>query len=114
MTRMDILQGTLDLLVLQTLAGDEPRHGYQIARSIKARSRDVLQVEEGALYPALHRLEGRGWVRSEWGRSENRRRAKFYRLTPAGREALAREARGWERYVEAVAQVIADAPRSES
>jgi transcriptional regulator len=108
---MDILQGTLDVLILQTLAGDEPRHGYQIARAIKARSDEVLQVEEGALYPALHRLQARGWVRSEWGRSENHRRAKFYRLTPGGREALAREAAGWDRYARAVGQVLADAPR---
>ena len=111
MTRMDILQGTLDVLVLQTLAGDEPRHGYQIARTIKTRSDDVLQVEEGALYPALHRLEAKGWVESEWGRSENKRRAKFYRLTDAGREALAQEARGWDAYVAAVNRVLADAPR---
>lgn len=114
MTRMDILQGTLDVLILQTLAGEPPRHGYQIARAIKARSDEVLQVEEGALYPALHRLEARGWLRSEWGRSENRRRAKFYTLTDEGRAALAREALGWDRYVEAMARVLADAPRSES
>lgn len=111
MTRMDILQGTLDVLVLQTLAGGEPRHGYQIARAIKARSEEVLQVEEGALYPALHRLEGKGWVESEWGRSENKRRAKFYRLTEDGREALAEAARGWDTYVDAVNRVLADAPR---
>lgn len=114
MTRMDLLQGTLDLLILQTLAGDDARHGYEIARTIKARSHDVLQVEEGALYPALHRLEGRGWVRSEWGRSENKRRAKFYRLTDDGRQALAQQAQGWDRYVEAVGHVLADAPRSDA
>lgn len=114
MARMDLLQGTLDLLILQTLAGDEPRHGYQIARTIKARSQDVLQVEEGALYPALHRLEARGWVRSEWGRSENRRRAKFYDLTDEGREALGQEAQGWDRYVQAVDRVLHGAPGGEA
>lgn len=107
---MEILQGTLDVLVLRTLAARGPTHGYQIARAIKERSDDVLQVEEGALYPALHRLEGRGWVRSEWGRSENRRRAKFYELTAAGRRALGREVTAWERYTSAVGKVLADAP----
>jgi transcriptional regulator len=114
MTRMDILQGTLDVLILQTLSGDDPLHGYQIARAIKARSDEVLQVEEGALYPALHRLEARGWVHSQWGRSENRRRAKYYRLTDEGRRALAREAEGWDRYVAAVGRVLADAPRPDA
>ena len=110
MTRMEILQGTLDVLVLRTLSA-EPKHGYQIARAIKALSDEVLQVEEGALYPALHRLEGRGWVTSRWGRSENKRRAKFYELTAEGRAALAREARTWDRYADAVGRVLADAPR---
>ena len=110
MTRMDLLQGTLDVLILRTLTGGA-RHGYAIVRSIKGLSDDVLQVEEGALYPALHRLQGRGWVESEWGLSENRRRAKFYRLTDPGREALAREVRNWDRYAEAVGRVLADAPR---
>ena len=105
MTRRDILQGTLDLLVLRTLAGGT-KHGYQIARQIKASSGEVLQVEEGALYPALHRLEGRGWVESSWGRSENRRRAKFYSLTAAGRGALESELKGWREYVHAVARVV--------
>ena len=110
MTRMDLLQGTLDVLILRTLTAG-PSHGYAIARRIKGLSDDVLQVEEGALYPALHRLQGRGWVESEWGRSENKRRAKFYHLTAEGREALAREARNWDRYAQAVGQVLADAPR---
>lgn len=110
MTRMDLLQGTLDVLVLRTLTGG-PRHGYDIARAIKRLSDDVLQVEEGALYPALHRLRARGWVESEWGRSEKNRRAKFYELTPLGREALAAEALHWDRYSEAVGRVLADAPR---
>lgn len=112
MTRMDLLQGTLDVLVLRTLTAG-PRHGYDIARAIKGLSDDVLQVEEGALYPALHRLRARGWVESEWGRSEKNRRAKFYQLTPAGREALAAEARNWDRYAEAVGRVLADAPRED-
>jgi transcriptional regulator len=105
MTRLDILQGTLDLLVLRTLSGGS-KHGYQIAREIKASSRDVLQVEEGALYPALHRLEARGWIASSWGRSENKRRAKFYRLTRQGRASLEAQARSWEEYVRAVGRVM--------
>lgn len=109
MTRLDILQGTLDLLILRTVAG-EPRHGYQIARAIKDSSAEVLQVEEGALYPALHRLEARGWLEARWGRSEANRRAKFYTLTEEGRAALATEQQSWDRYVEAVQRVMADAP----
>jgi transcriptional regulator len=104
---MDILQGTLDVLVLKTLVGGA-RHGYQIARAIKARSDEVLQVEEGALYPALHRLERKGWVEAEWGRSENGRRAKFYKLTAEGREAMRTETVAWDRYTAAVARVLAD------
>jgi transcriptional regulator len=107
MTRLDLLQGTLDLLVLRTVSG-RPKHGYEIARAIKASSRDVLQVEEGALYPALHRLEARGWVESSWGRSENKRRAKFYRLTDEGREALESQATDWQSYVDAVGRVMRD------
>ncbi|HKJ01635.1 MAG TPA: PadR family transcriptional regulator [Longimicrobiales bacterium] len=110
MTRMEILQGTLDVLVLKTLVGG-PSHGYQIARSIKARSEEVLQVEEGALYPALHRLERRGWVAAEWGRSENGRRAKFYSLTAEGQGALRTETVAWDRYTAAVGRVLEDAPR---
>jgi PadR family transcriptional regulator PadR len=106
---MDILQGTLDVLVLRTLAASGSTHGYQIARRIKERSEDVLQVEEGALYPALHRLERKGWIRSEWGRSENHRRAKFYELTAAGRRALKDEVSAWHRYTSAVGKVLADA-----
>jgi len=105
MTRLDILQGTLDLLVLRTLAGG-PRHGYQIARAIKDTSDDVLQVEEGALYPALHRIEGKGWIEASWGVSENNRRAKFYELTEAGRDALDAQARSWSEYVAAVSRVM--------
>ena len=105
MTRLDILQGTLDLLVLRTLAVG-PRHGYQIARAIKDTSDDVLQVEEGALYPALHRIEGKGWIEASWGVSENNRRAKFYELTDAGRAALDAQARSWNEYVAAVGRVM--------
>jgi transcriptional regulator len=105
-SRIDLVQGTLDLLVLRTLSG-EAKHGYEIARAIKNRSQKVLQVEEGALYPALHRLEARGWLEASWGRSENKRRAKFYELTQAGRKALESEASTWHRYVEAVGHVLA-------
>lgn len=108
MTRLDILQGTLDLLILRTLAGG-PKHGYQIARAIKDSSNDVLQVEEGALYPALHRIEGRGWIEASWGVSENNRRAKFYELTAEGRTALEEQSRSWEEYVAAVGRVMGEA-----
>jgi len=111
MTRMDLMQGTLDLLVLRTLSS-ESRHGYQIARAIKQLSSEVLQVEEGALYPALHRLKGKGWIRGEWGVSENNRKAKFYQLTDEGRKALRAEAESWNRYVSAVGQVLTEAPES--
>jgi transcriptional regulator len=107
--RLDLLQGTLDLLVLRTLA-DGARHGYQIAREIKESSADVLQVEEGALYPALHRIEARGWIEANWGVSENNRRAKFYGLTAAGREGLETQSRAWDAYVQAVARVMESAP----
>ena len=105
MSRMDLMQGTLDMLVLRTLAG-EPKHGYQIARAIKQLSSEVLQVEEGALYPALHRLRTKEWISGSWGVSENNRRAKFYELTEAGRAALAEEQASWARYVSAVGQVL--------
>lgn len=108
MTRLDLLQGTLDLLVLRTLSGG-PRHGYQIARTIKESSQDVLQVEEGALYPALHRIEERGWIEASWGVSENNRRAKFYALTDEGRAALEAESKSWEDYVTAVGRVMREA-----
>ena len=109
MTRRDLMQGTLDLLVLRTLAGGR-RHGYQIARAIKHSSNDVLQVEEGALYPALHRMEGRGWIEASWGVSENNRRAKFYELTPDGRAAFVQQAESWAEYVDAVGRVMERAP----
>ena len=101
----ELLQGTLDMLVLRTLAGG-PKHGYAIAESIHQRSEEVLRVEEGALYPALHRLELRGLLASEWGVSENNRRAKYYRLTVAGRRHLESDSLQWKRMVAAIARVM--------
>src|SRR5438105_802389 len=102
---LDVLQGTLDLLVLRTLAMG-PMHGYTVARLIKERSSGVFLVEEGALYPALHRLARKGWVESEWGVSENNRKARFYQLTPNGRAALRAQVAEWNRYTQAVAGVL--------
>src|SRR6185503_19754660 len=93
-TRLDLLQGTLDLLILRTLAG-EPRHGWAISERIQQLSRDVLQVNQGSLYPALHRLEDQGLIRSEWGVSELGRRARFYQITAAGQRQLKDEAEQW-------------------
>jgi PadR family transcriptional regulator PadR len=101
----DLLQGTLDLLILRTLA-IEPQHGWGIAQRIEQISRDVLSVTQGSLYPALYRLEEQGAIAAEWGISENNRRAKFYRLTRAGKRRLERETESWERFVEAVARVL--------
>jgi PadR family transcriptional regulator, regulatory protein PadR len=100
-----MLQGTLDLLILQTLAPG-PAHGHTIAYIIEGRSEDVLQVEHGSLYPALHRLEDRGWIASFWGTSENNRRARYYRLTAAGRKQLVVETSRWERLAQAVNRVL--------
>ena len=102
---LDLLQGTLDVLILKTLTWG-PMHGYAVAGAIRERTDDVILVEEGALYPALHRLERRGWVESEWGLSENNRRAKYYQLTAAGRRQLRAELSAWARYVEAVGKVL--------
>ena len=104
----DLLQGTLDMLILKTLVR-EPQHGYAIAESIGAASEDALRVEEGALYPALHRLELKGLLGSEWGLSDNNRRAKYYHLTTAGRKALAAEAERWTRMSAAIARVMGTA-----
>jgi PadR family transcriptional regulator PadR len=101
----ELLQGTLDMLILKTL-NRGPAHGYAIALSIERTSQDVLRVEEGALYPALHRLESRGLLSAEWGVSENNRRAKFYRLTAAGRRQLAQEAGYWARISAGIARVM--------
>ena len=102
---LDLLQGTLDLLVLKTLSWG-PAHGYSVARWIQQLTDDVLTVGEGSLYPALHRLEERGWVESEWRRSENNRKAKFYRLTAQGRAQLRSESASWERFTFAIAKVL--------
>jgi PadR family transcriptional regulator, regulatory protein PadR len=101
----DLLQGTLDLLVLQTLQLG-PAHGYAIASTIARRSDDVLQVEQGSLYPALQRLEDRGWVSSYWGTSDSNRRARFYKLTTNGKKQLAAEAGRWELLARAVTRVM--------
>ena len=101
----ELLQGTLDMLVLKTTSRG-PLHGYAIAESIERTSDEILRVEEGALYPALHRLELRGWLAAEWGVSENNRRAKYYRLTAAGRKQLASEASYWTRMTAGVARVM--------
>lgn len=102
---LPLLQGTLDLLILQTLSEGE-RHGYGVATQIRARTDGTLQVEDAALYQALHRLERKGFIEADWGVSENNRRAKFYRLSPKGERKLAAEASRWERYSEAVFRVL--------
>jgi PadR family transcriptional regulator PadR len=104
-TRIDLLQGTLDLLVLQTLRLG-PAHGHTIAKAIEHRSDDVLQVEQGSLYPALHRLIKRGWIAFDHGTSENNRRAKYYRLTPKGRRQLDVETNKWKTLARAIARVL--------
>jgi len=101
----ELVQGTLDMLVLKTLTRGA-MHGYGIAQFIQQVSDEVLRVEEGSLYPALHRLEVDGVVASEWGQSENKRRAKFYRLTPLGRRQLVKEAANWDRLAGAIARVM--------
>jgi PadR family transcriptional regulator PadR len=103
--RLELLQGTLDLLVLRTLQPG-PAHGHAIAKIIERSSDDVLQVEQGSLYPALHRLIKRGWIAAEEGTSENNRRAKFYRLTAAGRRQLAVETSKWDKFAGAIARVL--------
>src|SRR5580698_10084475 len=103
--KTDLLQGTLDLLILKTVALG-PQHGYGISLRIQQISRDALQVRQGSLYPALHRLERRGWIAAEWGESENNRRAKFYRLTRTGKKQLEVEETNWERLAVAIKQVL--------
>lgn len=105
MTKTELLQGTLDMLILRTLSGGM-MHGWGIAQKIHVLSRDVLKVEEGSLYPALYRMERKGWIEAEWGQSENNRRAKYYQLTKAGRKQLESEAKGWEKMCAAIAQVM--------
>ncbi len=104
-TSLELVQGTLDVLILKSLSWG-PLHGYAVAESIGERSGQVLKVEEGALYPALHRLEKRGLLEAEWGVSANNRRVKFYRLTPEGRYQLLVETQAWKRYVAAVSRVL--------
>jgi PadR family transcriptional regulator len=104
-TNNDVLQGTLDLLVLKTLSHG-PMHGYGITVHIQRASDDVLRVEEGSIYPALHRMEHQGWIKAEWGTSENNRRARYYQLTSSGRKRLGEEQQNWEQLTRAVASVL--------
>ena len=104
-SKSDLLQGTLDLLILKTLAGG-PMHGWGVAQKIHVLSEDILQVNQGSLYPALHRLEQQGLITAQWGASDNNRQAKFYELTRAGRRQLAEETRNWERMAGAVARIL--------
>lgn len=106
--KTDLLQGTLDLLILKTLQSG-PTHGWDIAQRIQQVSRDVLKVNQGSLYPALHRLEAQGRIASEWGASDNNRRAKFYKLTAAGRKQLAAEMATWERFSGAISLILQSA-----
>jgi len=103
--RIELLQGTLDMLILRTLAWGA-QHGYGISQAIRAGSSEVLQVETGSLYPALHRLERQGWVKSEWGQSENKQRAKYYSLTAAGRKQLTAERERWKQMSAAINQLM--------
>jgi PadR family transcriptional regulator PadR len=104
---VDMLKGTLDMLILRTLIMG-PAHGHTIANIIERTSENVLDVEQGSLYPALHRLEDRGWVSSYWGVSENNRKARFYQLTPSGRKKLVAEASRWRQIVEAIGRVMGE------
>jgi PadR family transcriptional regulator PadR len=104
--KTDVLQGTLDLMVLKTLEALGPLHGYGIARRLEQVSENLLQLNQGTLYPALLRLQQKGWIKSEWGTSENNRRARFYQLTAAGRRQLAVEARNWERISGVMARLL--------
>ena len=106
--RIDLPQGTLDLLILRTLSLG-PQHGWAISERVQQLSSDVLQIQQGSLYPALHRLERRGWIKARWGASENNRRAKYYELTKSGRQQLELETDAWEKLTAAVAQVLGTA-----
>ena len=103
--KSELLQGTLDLLILRTLSSGD-RHGWGIAQRIQQVSQEVLRVNQGSLYPALHRLESEGWIAAEWGASENNRKAKFYRLTRAGQRQLEAETENWRRLAEAVGRIL--------
>ena len=104
-TRTDLMQGTLELLILKTLAR-ESLHGYGIVQRIHEAAEDLLKVEDGSLYPALYRMQERGWIKSEWGVSENNRRARFYKLTRAGQKQLERERANWERVSKAISRIL--------
>lgn len=104
----EMIQGTLDMLILRTLITG-PAHGHTIAHVIEHTSENVLEVEQGSLYPALHRLEHRGWVNSYWGTSENNRKAKFYKLTPAGKKQLTTETQRWKQVVGAIGRILGEA-----
>ena len=106
--RIELPQGTLDLLILQTLAA-EPRHGWAISERVQQVSSNVLCIQQGSLYPALHRLERKGWIKARWGASENNRRAKYYELTRAGRRQLDREKDAWVKLTAAMAQILGTA-----
>lgn len=108
MEKLDLLQGTLDMLILKVLQRG-PMHGFGIAERIQLLSKDVLSVGEGSLYPALFRLQDQGWIKSEWGQSENNRRAKYYTLTKAGRKQLEVENEGWDRLCLAIRQIMQSA-----
>ena len=110
--RLELLQGTLDMLILRTLQWG-PQHGHGIGQAIRARSNELLKVETGSLYPALHRLVKRGWLKGEWGVSEANQRAKYYRLTPAGKAQLLREQDRWSLLVDAIGRVMNPAPGKE-
>lgn len=104
-TRLELLQGTLDMLILQTLQWG-PRHGYSIGQTLRARSNDTLRVETGSLYPALHRLQKQGWVKADWRQSDANQRAKFYRLTPKGKRQLLKERDRWSQLVSVIGGIL--------
>src|ERR1035438_10443821 len=105
MSKMELLQGTLDMLVLQVLSGG-PMHGWGVAQRIQVLSKDVLQVEEGSIYPALYRMQNKGWIKAEWGQSDNNRRAKYYELTRDGHKQLASESKDWIRICAAIGAIM--------
>jgi transcriptional regulator len=109
--RIELVQGTLDMLILQTLQWG-PQHGYAIVQTLHTHSGEVLQVETGSLYPALHRLERQGWVRSQWKQTESNQRARFYQITAAGKKQLASDHERWQQVVDAIAAVMQTNPRS--